>query len=134
MTTRKRNPPDPRHVEFRDLLDLYWRMEGNELVPDLPWGAAEAGALGAFLRANPRLGNAGFNRLLQHRLDSDDHARGEPPRVWLSSITRYANGPLNQYKLPKKGGQDGNRADQRNRNIADATSAALQRLRGLAGD
>jgi hypothetical protein len=133
VSPRTRTPPDPRHCLFRTLLEAYWRDERNELVPDLPWGPGEAGALGAFLRANPRLSADGFRRLLEHRLNSEDHARGEPPKIWLSSLTRYANGPLNKYKQPKERRNDGNRADERKRDITNATSAALARVRGVAG-
>ena len=101
MSPRQRTAPDPRHCLFRTLLEAYWRDERNDLIPDLPWGAGEAGALSAFLKANPRLSSSGFRSLLDHRLNSDDHARGESPKIWLSALTRYANGPLDRYKLPK---------------------------------
>ena len=102
MRPRERKVADPRHIAFRALLEAYWREEENVHVPDLPWGAAEAGALGAFLRANPTLEQSAFQSLLKNRLASEDHARGESPRVWLSSLTRYANGPLDRFKLLKR--------------------------------
>ena len=134
MTTRQRKPADPRHAEFKALLVGYWTAEGNETVPDLPWGAGDAGALAALLRANPRLTAVGFQRLLQHRLDSEDHAPGEPVRIWIGSLTRYAHGPLNKFKQPKERRNDvRNRADERNQQAAGATAAALRRIQGMAG-
>jgi hypothetical protein len=127
-------PVDPRHRETWRLLWDYWQAEHNELVPELPWSAGDAGALAAFLRANPRLSSDGIARLLQHRLDSDDHARGEPVRLWIGSLSRYANGPLNQYRQPKRSNNNGQptRADQRTQYAADATRAALRRVSGMA--
>jgi hypothetical protein len=135
VTTRQRKPADPRHAEFKALLSQYWTAECRDAELDLPWGAGDAGALAAFLRANPRLSQAGFLRLLQHRLDSEDHAPGEPVRIWIGSLTRYAQGPLNRFKQPKERRNDDarNRADERNQHAADATAAAKRRLRGLAG-
>ena len=133
MSKRERKAADPRHREVWKLLWNYWQAEGNELVPDLPWSAADAGALALFLRANPKLSVEGIGRLLQHRLNSEDHAPGEPVRVWIGSLTRYVQGPLNKYKqLKERKDVQRTRADERNQHAADATRAALARIPGLA--
>jgi hypothetical protein len=133
---RQRKPADPRHAEFKARLVGYWAAEVNGFTPELemPWGAGDAGALAAFLRANPRLSAAGFQRLLQHRLDSEDHAPGEPVKVWIGSLTRYAQGPLNKFKQPKERRNDGqlNRSDDRRQHADSSAAAALRRLSGMA--
>jgi hypothetical protein len=138
MSPRTRKPPDPRHAEVVAVLRQYWEVERNELVPDLPWTAADAGALGQFLRGNPTLTVDQVKELLRNRLKSDDHARGEPIFVWIKYLTRYAAGPLDKYKQPKLTTErrtDGkpNRTDERNEQAADATRAALDRIRAVAG-
>jgi hypothetical protein len=128
MSAPARKAPDPRHTPVLVILRKYWRAENKDAGYELPWGPADAGALASFLRANPGLSVDGITRLLQHRLASEDHAPGEPVRLWIGSLTRYAGGPLNRYKQPKERRNDGTRADERNLKLADATRAALARL------
>jgi hypothetical protein len=137
MTARPKRQPDPRHAEVKALLALHWAAE-NPALPDLPWGPADAGALGAFLRAAPSLTVEQIEQMLRHRLDSEDHAAGEPAFVWIKYLTRYIHGPLNKYRQPREGGHHGthadhgtrgNKTDERNRRAVDATAAALARVR-----
>jgi hypothetical protein len=97
---RDRLPPDPRHAAVKALLQLYWQKENPE-TPDLPWGAAEAGCVGTFLRANPRVAVEIVQRCLDHRLLSDDHAPGERIHRWFADVLRYSHAPLDRYRLPK---------------------------------
>ena len=132
---RTRKPPDPRHAEVKAVLVKYWATENPE-NPELPWGGADAGALGEFLKSNPNRPVEEIKQLLRDRLKSEDHARGEPVFMWIKYLTRYIGGPLNKFKQPK-GKPDGrdkpNRADTGKTSANDATLAALERLRGVAG-
>jgi hypothetical protein len=91
--------PDRRHMPIKGMLDQYWQRE-NPMIPSLPWGAADAGALGSFLRANPAITPEVVAACLEHRLQSEDHAPGERVHRWIGDLLRYAQGPLNRYKQP----------------------------------
>lgn len=102
MSPRKGRPtPDPRHAAVKDALAKYWAAE-NPHAPDLPWGAAEAGCIGAFLRANPSLTVELIEDCLSNRLASEDHAPGEGIFRWFRDLLRYGAGPLDRYRLPKR--------------------------------
>jgi hypothetical protein len=90
---------DNRHTLIKAMLDLYWLRE-NQTIPSLPWGAADAGALGQFLRANPNLKPNVVEECLFHRLCSEDHAPAERVHRWIGDVLRYASGPLNRFKQP----------------------------------
>ena len=93
--------PDRRHMVVKGMLDTYWREEMPS-VPSLPWSAADAGALGQFLKANPELNVRVVEDCLVNRLQSDDHAPGERVHVWIGNLLRYAQGPLDRFKLLKR--------------------------------
>ena len=95
--TRGPNVPDTRHGAIKGLLDSYWLRE-NPMIPSLPWGPADAGALAQFLRANPNLSPDVVATCLENRLMSRDHAPGERIYRWIADVLRYAGGPLNQFK------------------------------------
>jgi len=90
---------DNRHTLIKAMLDLYWLRE-NQTIPSLPWGAADAGALGQFLRANPNLKPNVVEECLFHRLCSEDHAPAERVHRWIGDVLRYASGPLNRFSSP----------------------------------
>lgn len=101
MSPRKdRKPADPRHAALKAFLERYWRQETG--LGDIPWGAADAGALGQFLRANPNLELYVIEACLGNRLRSEDHAPGERFYRWIGDLLRYASGPLDRYRLPKR--------------------------------
>ena len=99
--TLKNASPDPRHRIFKGLLDDYWVAE-NPSIPLLPWGPADAGALGQFLRANPTLSTDVVKTCLENRLVSEDHAPAERVHRWIGDLLRYASGPLNRFKQPMR--------------------------------
>jgi hypothetical protein len=102
VSPRKGRPaPDPRHAAVKQLLAKYWAAE-NPQTPDLPWGAAEAGCVGAFLRANPSVGIDVIERCLNNRMKSEDHAPGEGVYRWFRDLLRYSAAPLDRYRLPKR--------------------------------
>jgi hypothetical protein len=84
---------------IKAMLDLYWIRE-NPAIPSLPWGAADAGALAQFLRANPKLTPDVVEQCLANRLNSEDHAPAERVHRWIGDVLRYASGPLNRFKQP----------------------------------
>ena len=134
MKTKRQ--PDPRHTAVKAVLVKYWTAE-NPSGPELPWGPADAGALGTFLKASPTLDVEQITQLLRNRLVSDDHAAGEPVFVWIKYLTRYLQGPLDKYKQPKRKPDEQaqpNRADKARTHASSATSAALARIRGVARD
>jgi hypothetical protein len=93
-------PPDPRHAAVKALLGIYWAKENPE-TPDLPWSAAEAGCVGSFLRANPRLHVDIIQRCLDNRLISEDHPPAERIHRWFGDVLRYSQTPLDRFRLPK---------------------------------
>jgi hypothetical protein len=85
----------------KELLAEYWSEENPE-SPCLPWGAAEAGVVGAFLRANPTVTIGVIAQCLNNRLVSDDHAPGEGIYRWFRDVLRYHSAPLDRFRLPKR--------------------------------
>ena len=136
LSILKRGPKklvDPRHTPVKELLARFWGAESPGIP--MPWGPADAGALGQLLKANPTMTEEEIRQLLVNRFKSDDHARGEPVFVWIKYLTRYLDGPLDKYKQPirtSNGTNKPNRADEGNAHAVGATSAALARVRGVA--
>ena len=133
---KSKRQPDPRHTEVKAVLVKYWAAE-NPDGPDMPWGPADAGALGTFLKASPTLTVEQIKQLLRNRFSSDDHTAGEPVFVWIKYLTRYLRGPLNKFKQLKEtkhGEPKPNRADASVGHASSSTAAALARIRGVARD
>ena len=99
----KKAVSDPRHTPCRDACRHY--AEAHGVLPI--WGPAEAKQLKLLLDSAPGLTVAGFNTWLQHKSDSMGVAHGEPPRIWLATLGRYQQGPLNQFNKREDGGADG---------------------------
>lgn len=99
MTLGDNKKVERRHMLIKAMLDLYWLRE-NPAIPSLPWGAADAGALAQFLRANPDLSPNVVEQCLANRLNSEDHAPAERVHRWIGDVLRYASGPLNRFKQP----------------------------------
>jgi hypothetical protein len=96
-----RRAPDPRHGQIKLLLENHWLQE-NPMIPSLPWGPQDAGALGLLLRANPNLRPEVVALCLANRLASEDHAPAERVYRWIGDVLRYSAGPLNRFKqLPR---------------------------------
>lgn len=94
---------DPRHSQFREFTCTYWDHKNPEIA--MPWDGSEARQLSSFLAANPAMDGDAFKELLRHRAKSQvNHA--ERPRAWLSKVTDYAGGPLNEFNKPL-GGESG---------------------------
>ena len=68
------------------------------------WDASEGKQLSLLLAANPSLDGATFKELPNQRAKSDVN-QAERPKVWLSKVTDYARGPLNEFNKPL-GGQN----------------------------
>lgn len=120
MSPRKNRPaPDPRHAAVKEALAKYWAAE-NPALPDLPWSAGDAGALGALLRANPSLDVATFETCILNRMLSEDHAPGERVFRWIGDLLRYHAAPLDRYRLPKRPAQSSEANVGRNFNQPNA--------------
>jgi hypothetical protein len=113
------NPnPDPRHVAFKMACETYARFKGVTFI----WDGSEARALSLLLKSAPQLALRDFQQCLNHRARSPGVPHGERPRLWLQTITRYQQGPLNRFhQTEEDNGKDfGNRK-------ANAAHAALAR-------
>ena len=92
---RASNPPepDPRHVPFRLACEVYAKFKGVRFV----WDGSETGVLARLLESCPSLTLLDFQSCLTNRARSPGTPHGERPRLWLANITRYQEGPLNQF-------------------------------------
>lgn len=73
-------------------------MNDGELAP---WDGSDAKQLSLLLAAKPDLDEKKFAVWLYNYARSDV-TRGDRPRVFLSRLPSYANGPLNQYGKEKR--------------------------------
>ena len=115
---------DPRHHVCRGLIEANWAAH-NPAMPQCPWDGSDAAVLSRLLAANPKLSEAGFAKLLDHRARSEVNLAGRP-REWLGSLTNYAAGPLDKYNKPLKEQEHGNTANGR---IKRAQSAFVEAAR-----
>gem|GEM_PF-5966573 len=86
-------PADLRHTLCRLAIVAYAKFKGVVL----PWDGSEARALSLLLQSAPELTLQRFQTCLNHRAHSPGTSHGERPRLWLPHITRYQDGPLNQF-------------------------------------
>jgi hypothetical protein len=133
--SRPKAASDPRYQPFVDVCQQYTTHFG------LPFrfGAADGKQLKALLLEAPAFTAEEFKRCLWNRSRSDGITNGDAPRIYLPSITKYLEGPLDQYGKRKDGSakQDQTRpspATQRGiesrTNIAAAVARRLGRVPG----
>lgn len=84
---------DPRHVLFRHVCKDYAAFKEVSFV----WDGSEAKALDLLLKAAPDLTVDAFKRCIWHRAKSAGVTHGDRPRLWLPNITKYQQGPLNEF-------------------------------------
>jgi hypothetical protein len=108
-------PPDTRHVPFKLACETYAKFKGVAFV----WDGSEAKALALLLRSSPGLTLYDFQLCLNNRAKSPGTPHGERPRLWLANITRYQEGPLNQFNRK----EDGHGRDIGNRKASAANDA-----------
>ena len=130
--TQKSKPgQDFRHQETRLLIAGAYRAENGV---DCPWGPAEAGQLGRFLKENPTWGIPEIARAITNRFASEA-SHTESPRLWIGRLASYLNGALDRYgkplDLPIR--RKPNAAEQRDLNNAEACRRAAINM-GLASD
>lgn len=101
-TSRVKREVDSRYADFREFTGMYWAHKNPKIA--MPWDASEGKQLTLLLAANPSLDGATFKELLNQRAKSDVN-QAERPRAWLSKVTDYARGPLNEFNKPL-GGQN----------------------------
>lgn len=92
----KNGAVDGRHYEVAKMFQKAW-LEKNSGIPTAPWSGRQANQLAQILKANPGWTTAIFGRCIANWMDSEvNHAE------WpITSITKFANKPLNQYNRPK---------------------------------
>ncbi len=89
--------PDRRHVEIREyILSLQRQCE----VPE-QWNGRCARALSAWLKSNPHVTIEQAQQYVLNKFLSDE-PRGDSPCRWLPDLSRYAEGPLNEYRRLKR--------------------------------
>lgn len=89
--------PDPRHTPFRKLIAKSFEDHSSGI--ECTWDSSEAGTLSKFLQANPKLSIGDLTRLLRNRELSGGVVFTDRPRAWIPSLTRYAGGPVETWKL-----------------------------------
>jgi hypothetical protein len=99
--------PDPRHVFLRDFIKHC--IEHATGLKPAPWNGRDARALSDVLAANPSWPAEQFVGLIRNRFRSEDIPRGDPAHLWLATLSRYAEGPLDRFgKLKRDGVGNGN--------------------------
>ena len=91
---------DPRHIACKAEIFSYYRERNEGEDPD--WEGREGRALGMFLSANPKLTAEGMKKLLAHRAASAVN-HSERPALWISKLTSFRMGPLNEFGKPLNG-------------------------------
>lgn len=90
-----------RHAEFKAIILRYWESKNGE--DEMPWGPAEGRNLEMWLRESPHTTAEQFTKYLANRFRSEGVVHSDRPSRWIGDVTRYANGPLNQFKQPLNG-------------------------------
>ena len=136
IPSRDKREPDPRHAEFKSVLNEYWTAK-NKI--DMPWSPGEAKQLAMLLAANPALDGQAFRELLRNRyLSKVNHA--ERPRAWIDRVTDYAAGPLNEFNKPQETGHagaqhsQGKKFDAAHYALSRALSGVEEAVHGGAGE
>jgi hypothetical protein len=89
--------PDARFTPFREEIARFWELT-NPSVP-MPWDGSEAKRLNEWLKACPTLTLEGLRTMLSNRAQSAV-VQSHRPRLWIASLTDYANGPVDRYGKP----------------------------------
>lgn len=88
---------DERHAPCRAVIERYWKHHNCD---PMPWDASEAKRLSELLKANPTLTDDRLRVMLGNRSRSEGVNHAERPRLWIETVNRYANGPLDRFKNP----------------------------------
>jgi hypothetical protein len=96
---KKKKDADHRHHPFQKLIFKCYRYLNDR---DPLWDASEAKMLNSLLVSAPQLDEGDFFHWLQNYVHSDNINKSDRPRMFLSRITSYADGPLNEYGKPKE--------------------------------
>jgi len=90
---------DERHPQFQKILvKFYFWLNEKEYY----WTARDAGALGRFLKENPKLDSKEFSQWLRNYADTEEINDVLHPFEFLPRLHRCANGPLDKYGKPRK--------------------------------
>jgi len=100
---RTKRDPDIRFTPFKELLEKAWAVHNSI---DMPWGKEAGANLSRLLSNNPKLTAESFRVMLHNRHKSENVNLAERPMAWISKITDYAKGPLNQYNRPLEASRD----------------------------
>lgn len=88
---------DARFTPFRLAIEAYWKRANTGV--EMPWDGGESKRLHDFLKACPSTGLEAFEKMLANR-ERSDVVQSHRPRAWITSLTDYANGPLDRYGKP----------------------------------
>lgn len=118
VPSRDKREVDSRHVVFKDEIEAYALGKSVLFV----WDGSAAKQLDLLLKAAPGLDLPLFKRCLMNRARSPGVTHGDHPRVWLPSILKYQEAPLNEFG--KTGVGHGNRNSKTAGNL-DAAAQAI---------
>jgi hypothetical protein len=113
--------------EVKDLIFRYYRSKNEGRDPE--WDGAEGKQLSKLLKASPKADIDHWVRCLSNRYHSEE-THGDRPMLWISRLSSYSNGPLNQYKKPlkeKSNGTTGNYSKAKSAGTVDALRDSLER-------
>ena len=121
---RSGKSPNVRHEACREVCEAYASHKGVGFV----WDGSEGKALALLLQACPEMTVERFTECVRHRARSPV-AHGERPRVWLPTLPRYQDGPLDRFGKPEgeNNGTSGRSTSGPARNVA---SGAARRTDG----
>jgi hypothetical protein len=88
---------DPRFTPFREEIQRYWSLTNPGL--DMPWDGSEAKRLNEWLKACPTVTLEQLQAMLSNRSRSSV-VQSHRPRLWIQSLTDYANSPVDRYGKP----------------------------------
>lgn len=87
--------PDPRHAPVRDYIKRCIEHATN--LHPAPWDGRDGKSLDSLLSKNPSWSTDVFVGLVKARFRSEGIPRGDPAHIWLPTLAKFANGPLDRF-------------------------------------
>jgi hypothetical protein len=90
-----------KHQACKEVIREYWKSKNPK--DEMPWDGAEGKALAMFLSSSPDVTPERLRELLRYRYGSDVN-HSERPSKWIRNALHYANGRLDRFGKPLRGG------------------------------
>jgi hypothetical protein len=113
--------------EVKELIFRYYRSKNEDRDPE--WDGDEGKHLSKLLKASPKADIDHWKRCLSNRYYSEE-THGDRPMLWISRLSSYGNGPLNEFKKPLKekfNGTTGSYSKAKSAGTQDALNNSLER-------